>query len=78
MDDLNSGNINIDDVSDTLAPKFHATFNSLVAVMESQESKQRLKEIKLARQNSQAMSSGSTATGQKPSHSSQVSVVPAK
>ena len=43
MSDLNNGVIDIDDVTDILAPKFIATFSSLLSVMEIQGSKERAK-----------------------------------
>jgi hypothetical protein len=45
MDGLNSGIIDIDDVANTMAPKFAPTFTSLLDVMSRQEIKQRIKQI---------------------------------
>ena len=50
MDDLNRGVIRIDDVSKTLAPKFTATFGSLLSVMAIQEVKEQAKRAKELRQ----------------------------
>lgn len=61
MDDLASGDIDIDDVADSLAPKFVPTFKSLFSLMVAQETKLQIKQARQASQlSSQAESSGST------------------
>ena len=50
MDDLRNGDIDIDDVSESLAPKFASTFKSLFNVMTVQETKLQMKEAKQASQ----------------------------
>jgi hypothetical protein len=63
MKELNNGLIDIDDVSNRLAPKFSATFSSLLTLMEIQEIKERARISKEASQtNSIPSSSDATAT----------------
>ncbi len=74
--DLNNGNIDIDDVTNHLAPKFGATFTALLATLEIQEMKQR---AKLAKQESRASSfPASSGTNLKRSAESQDVSVPSK
>ena len=62
MNDLCSGDIDIDEVGKEFAPKFVQTFKSLLTIMENQETKLRMKEAKERSQlNSQSVSS-STST----------------
>ena len=46
MNDLCSGDIDIDEVGNKFAPKFIQTFKYLLTVMENQETKLRMKEAK--------------------------------
>ena len=46
MNDLCSGDIDIDEVRKEFAPDFVQTFKSLVTIMENQETKLRIKEAK--------------------------------
>jgi hypothetical protein len=79
MNDLNCGVIDIDDVSNRLAPKFMATFSSLLSVMEIQEMKDRAKRSKEESQPSSIpVSSSSTIAAQKRPPQSPISTVPAK
>ena len=59
---LNNGFIDIDEVRKWLAPDFLATFTALLATLEIQETKER---AKLAKQESKAISSGTTITNLK-------------
>ena len=62
MRDLNTEVIDIDDVTDNLAPKFASMFKSLLSVMTVQETKQRAREARQASQESSLpISSASTA-----------------
>ena len=76
---LNNGSIDIDDVTNHLAPKFGATFTALLATLEIQEMKQR---AKVAKQKSQASlvpaSTDTTITNLKRSADSQDVTVPSK
>lgn len=62
MNALSVGEIEIDDVSDTLAPKFAHTFKSLLSVMEARETKLRIKEAKgTSKSSNQSVSTESNA-----------------
>jgi hypothetical protein len=77
MNDLNSGLVDIDDVSNHLAPKFTATFSSILSVMEIQEIKERAKRAKQASQpESEPPASGSTITSRKRPPQSPLSSAP--
>ena len=79
MSDLNSGVIDIDDVSNTIAPKFTAMFTSLLSVMEIQEIKERAKEAKRANQASfLPESSGTTIIGLKRPADASATAIPSK
>jgi len=79
MRDLNSGVIDIDDVSNTIAPKFTAMFTSLLSVMEIQELKERAKEAKRASQaSSLPASSDTTIIRLKRPADSSATVIPSK
>jgi hypothetical protein len=70
MSDISTGKVDIDDVIDSIAPKFGATFTALLSVMEVQERKQLAKEAKPANQaRSMVASSGSTIIPKRPSPS---------
>ena len=62
MNDLCSGDIDIDEVRKEFAPDFVQTFNSLLTIMENQETKLRMKEAKVESQLSSQSFSSSTNT----------------
>jgi hypothetical protein len=62
MNDLCSGDIDIDEVGEELAPKFVQTFKSLLTIMENQETKLRMNEAKERSQLSHQSVSSSTRT----------------
>lgn len=62
MNDLCSGDIDIDEVRKEFAPDFVQTFNSLLTIMENQETKLRMKEAKVESQLSSQSLSSSTNT----------------
>jgi hypothetical protein len=67
MNDLCSDDINIDDVRRRYAPDFVQTFKYLLAVMENQEAKIRMKEAKeLSQINSQSVSSSVSTDALRP------------
>jgi hypothetical protein len=67
MNDLCSGEINIDDVRKKFAPDFVQTFRSLLTIMENQETKLQMKEAKERSQSNSQSVSGSTSTDALPS-----------
>jgi hypothetical protein len=60
MNELNYGIVEMDDVSNRIAPKFSATFLALLKLMEIQEMKERAKLIKAGAQNTSHASSSAT------------------
>jgi len=62
MNDLCSGDIDIDEVGTEFAPKFVQTFKSLLTIMENQETKLRMKESKEKSQVTSQSVSSSTNT----------------
>jgi hypothetical protein len=69
------GRIEVDDVADTLAPKFATMFTSLLRVMAIQESKERAKK---ERQEQQAFKASQASASTKRSADSQATIIPAK